>query len=324
MTKNIAVVCGGNSGEYAISIGSATMVSKHLDPVKFTAYLIVVKEKDWFYEMNGNKYPVDKNDFSVTVEGEKINFQGVFNAIHGTPGEDGKLQGYFDLMGIPYTSCNVATSSLTFNKFYCNRFVSTYGIATANSVSFVKSQLIDKTKVVETLGLPLFVKPAESGSSVGISKVNTEDEFEEAIELAFTVSDRIIIEEFIKGRELACGIINRGNELIVFPLTEIISKKDFFDYEAKYTHGMADEITPAEIDDDLEMDIKAISSNLYRDLDCKGFVRFDYIVTNTDLYFLEVNTIPGISEASIMPKMAEAYGLSFKEFINMATENLFL
>lgn len=324
MTKNIAIVCGGNSGEYAISIGSAGMVSKHLDPNKFTGYLIVVNGREWFYELNGKKYPVDKNDFSLTIEGRKINFDGVFNAIHGTPGEDGKLQGYFDMMEIPYTSCNAATSAMTFNKFLCNHFVDSYGISTANSVSFAKNESIEKIKVIERLGLPVFVKPAESGSSVGISKVSNENEFNKAVELAFSVSDRIIIEEFIKGRELACGIINRGKELIVFPLTEIISKKDFFDYEAKYTKGMADEITPAEINEELELDIKTLSSVLYREMDCKGFVRFDFIVTDTELYFLEVNTIPGISEASIMPKMAEAYGMSLTEFFNIAVNNLFV
>lgn len=323
MTKNIAIVCGGNSGEYDISMGSAKMVSDNLDPKKYKSFPIVVKGNDWFFENDGAKLLVDKNDFSITVNGGKIKFEAVFNAIHGSPGEDGKLQGYFDTLGIPYTSCNVATSALTFNKYFCNRFVNSYGIKTARSVSFAKGNAIDKVEVLKNLGLPVFIKPVESGSSVGISKVNKEEDFERAVKMAFAEGDRILIEEFIEGREIACGLINRGNELIVFPLTEIISKKDFFDYEAKYTPGLADEITPADLPEEIEQDIKTLSSFLFREMDCKGFVRFDYILTESELYFLEVNTVPGISEASIIPKMAEAYGMSIGEIFGIAIDNLF-
>ena len=322
--KNIAIVCGGNSGEYDISIGSAQMVSKHLDEYKYLAYQLIIKHTDWYYpDKNRIKHQVDKTDFSINVDGEKIVFDAVFNAIHGTPGEDGKLQGYFDMLGIPYTSCDQATSALTFNKYFCNRFVSSFGIKTADSVSYLNGESINKDELIDRLGLPLFVKPAESGSSVGISKVNHENEFDNAINMAFSEGDRILVEEFIDGREIACGMINRREELIVFPLTEIISKKDFFDYEAKYTKGMADEITPADIDEDAEQDIKTLSGFLFRQMNCKGFVRFDYILTETDLYFLEVNTIPGITEASIMPKMAEAFGMSTRDFFSIALDNLF-
>jgi D-alanine-D-alanine ligase len=222
-----------------------------------------------------------------------------------------------------YTSCNPATSAMTFNKHFCNRFVNSYGIKTADSMSISNLEEIDDDDIVENLGMPVFVKPAESGSSVGITKVHEREMLSKAAELAFAESDRIIIEEFISGREIACGLINRGKELIVLPLTEIISKKDFFDYEAKYTEGMADEITPADLPEDVENDIKALSTFLYREMDCRSFVRFDYILTESDLYFLEVNTIPGISQASIVPKMAEAYGMTFKEFIGIALDNLF-
>ena len=323
MSKNIAIVCGGDSGEYDISIASAGVVAKYLDSEKYTGYLVIIKGADWHYESDGNSYPIDKNDFSLTIRERRITFDAVFNAIHGTPGEDGKLQGYFDSLDIPYTSSGAATSSLTFNKFFCNRFVNSYGIQTAASASFSKGDEINKSRLIKELGLPLFIKPAESGSSVGISKVNMTDDFDKAVGLAFAESDRILIEEFIDGRELACGLINKGSELIVFPLTEIISKKDFFDYEAKYSKGMADEITPADVSEEVEQDIKAISSFLYHEMDCKGFVRFDYILTEDKLYFLEVNTIPGISEASIMPKMAETYGMSISEFFTIALDNLF-
>jgi D-alanine-D-alanine ligase len=194
----------------------------------------------------------------------------------------------------------------------------------ANGISFLKGEKIDISLLIEKLGLPVFIKPAESGSSVGISKVYQAYEFELAIETAFAVGDRIIVEEYIKGREIACGIINKGKEIIVFPLTEIISKKDFFDYEAKYTAKMAEEITPAEVSSEVEQDIKTLSVFLFHKFNCKGFVRFDYILTENDLYFLEVNTIPGITEASILPKMAESFGMSISELFNIALDNLFV
>ena len=322
--KNIAIVSGGNSGEYEISIGSGKMAEKNLDSDRYNGYLIEIRNKDWFYrDGEGVKHEIDKTDFSLSLSGEKVEFDGIFNAIHGTPGEDGKLQGYFDLLGLPYTSCNVATSALTFNKYFCNRFVNSFGINIARSVSFTYGEQINEEEVIEKLGLPLFVKPAESGSSVGITKVNMDDELDEAISYAFSESNRIIIEENIIGREIACGVINKGKELIIFPLTEIISKNDFFDYEAKYTHGMADEVTPAKIDTEAEQDIKTLSAFLFRQMDCNGFVRFDFILTENDLYFLEVNTIPGITEASIMPKMADAFGMSTKDFFTIALDNLF-
>lgn len=322
--KNIAIVCGGNSGEYEISIGSGKMVADHLDKDRFKGYLVVIRNKKWYFEDEiGNRFDIDKSDFTLKIDGTKIVFDAVFNAIHGTPGEDGKLQAYLDLVGLPYTSCNQATSALTFNKYHCNRFVDSFGINTANAVSYARGETINEAEIVKKLGLPLFVKPAESGSSVGITKVNMEDEFDEAISYAFSESERILIEENIKGREIACGLFNKGNELIVLPLTEIVSKKDFFDYEAKYTHGMADEITPADLNEDAELDIKTLSSFLYRQMDCKGFVRFDYILTENELYFLEVNSIPGITEASIIPKMIDVFGMDIKTFFSIIIENLF-
>jgi D-alanine-D-alanine ligase len=254
---------------------------------------------------------------------EKILFDGVFNAIHGTPGEDGKLQGYFDMLGLPYTSCNLSTSALTFNKYFCNRFVNSFGIRTPESVSLYIGEKYDKKQIMEYLGLPLFVKPAESGSSVGITKVKMENELDKAIAFAFSESDRILIEKYIKGRELCCGVFNKGKELVVLPLTEIITKNEYFDYEAKYTAGVSDEPTPADVDEGVEQEVKTLSAFIYRKLDCKGFVRFDYIMTDTELYFLEVNTIPGISEASIIPKMVKSFGITVSQFFNIVLDNLF-
>jgi len=321
--KNIAVVCGGNPGEFEISIGSAQTVLANLDKSEFNPFMIVIKNADWFYEKDGLRYVVDKNDFSITVDGRKIKFDGIFNAIHGTPGEDGKLQGYFDTLNLPYTSCNAATSALTFNKYFCNLFVNSYGIKTANSLSFTRDENISESEVIEKLGLPVFIKPVESGSSVGITKVKNKEDFQKAVETAFAICDRILIEEFIQGRELTCGIINKSKELIVLPLCEIVSKNEYFDYHAKYTEGMADEITPADFTEEVEQDAKALSSFLYRKMDCNGFVRFDYILTDEELYFIEVNTIPGISKASILPKMADAYGMSLSQLFSIAVNNMF-
>ncbi len=322
--KNIAIVCGGHSGEYDISIKSAKVVAQNINKEKYQGYLIVIHKDEWFWEdEQGNKFFIDKNDFSLNTSKGKIFFDGVFNAIHGTPGEDGKLQGYFDMLGIPYTSCNAATSALTFDKFLCNRFINSYGIKTARSFSFLRGETVNKSKVLDELGLPVFIKPAQSGSSVGVSKVNHEKDFDKAVEEALAVDERVIIEEAIDGKEIACGILRKNKEIIVFPLTEIISKKEFFDYEAKYKEGLASEVTPAIIPEEAEEDIKTLSVFLYQQLNCKGFVRFDYILTDSDLYFLEVNSIPGISEASLIPQQAAAFGMSIGELFDIAIENMF-
>ncbi len=322
--KNIAIVCGGNSGEYVISIRSAQMVAQNIDTRNYRCYLVVVSRQDWYYESpEGTKYAIDKNDFSLTIGKKKVIFDGIFNAIHGTPGEDGKLQGYFDMLGLPYTSCNQATSALTFNKYFCNRFVNSFGIATADSVSYLKGEKVDKAMLAERFGFPMFIKPAESGSSVGITRVIDESEIDNAMAFAFAESDCVIVEENLVGREIACGVFNKGNELTVLPLTEIVSKNVFFDYEAKYTGGLAEEITPAAVEEDAEEDIKALSVFLYRQMDCRGCVRFDYILTDTRLCFLEVNTVPGMTEASIIPKMVAAFGMSPREFFTIAVDNLF-
>jgi len=322
--KNIAIVCGGNSGEYEISISSASMVAHNIDKAKYRCYRIVINGANWYYEnQDGKRAEVDKNDFSLFEEGKKIQFDGIFNVIHGTPGEDGKLQGYFDILGLPYTSCNQATSALTFNKYFCNRYVNSFGIATADSVSYLKGEKADKAMLVERFGFPMFIKPAESGSSVGITRVIDESEIDNAIAFAFAQGDRVIVEENIKGREIACGVFLKGKQLVVLPLTEIVTTNEFFDYEAKYSEGLSNEITPAGLDMEKEQDIKSLSAFLYKQMDCKGFVRFDYILTETRLYFLEVNTIPGMSKASIIPKMVEAFGMSTREFFTIAVDNLF-
>jgi len=321
--KNIAIVCGGNSGEYEVSIGSGNAVKKHLDHAKYHSYLIEIKGDVWFYlSDDGARYPVDKADFSLMLNGQKITFDGVFNALHGTPGEDGKLQGYLDLLEIPYTSCGVDTSALTFNKFYCNHFIRSMGVTAARGFSFKRGEEIDKATIITELGLPLFIKPSSSGSSVGVSKVKNEGDFDGAVEKAFREDNRIMIEEALQGRELTCGVVKNGKEVIVFPLTEIKTDNEFFDYGAKYL-GESDEITPADVSENLDTNIKTLSSFLYQQLDCKGFVRFDYIVVADEVYFLEVNSVPGMTEASIIPQQAAAFGMDKKQLFTMVVDALF-
>lgn len=322
--KNIAIVCGGNSGEYQVSMNSGRSVKKFLDSSRYSTYLVEIKQNNWAYISDDDKrIPIDKSDFSLIIDNEKIVFDAVFNAIHGTPGENGVLQGYLDLLNIPYTSCGIDTSALTFNKYLCNNFIRSLGVKTANSLSFKKNESIDKESVIELLGLPLFVKPSRSGSSVGVSKVKNSNDFDVAIEKAFQEDERIMIEEELKGRELTCGVFQKGKEMIIFPLTEIVSYNEFFDYEAKYL-GKSEEITPALIDEGLDIQIKNLSSYLYHKLDCKGVVRFDYIVVEEEIYFLEVNTVPGMTEASIIPQQAAAFGMDKKQLFTLMVDVLFL
>ena len=321
MRLNIAVVSGGDSGEFEISIQSGLVVKKYLDPNKYKVYPIIIKGQEWVHECPyNNVYTVDKNDFSVMMEEIRIKFNCVFIAIHGTPGEDGKLQGYFDMLGIPHTSCDQLTSSLTFNKYFCKIFVSNFGALTARSQLLTKSLNIDSDEILAQLSLPLFVKPNNGGSSVGMSKVTLADELNQAITKAFNEDDEVLIEEFIEGREITCGILKHKDKIIKFPILEIISKRDFFDFEAKYDSGLADEIVPAQIPQYVFTNCQEISAKLYEQLNCKGVVRFDYIFNEKGMYFLEVNTVPGLTETSLIPKMAESYGMTLTEMFGILVE----
>ncbi len=317
---NIAIVAGGDSGEYGISLKSGRQVELHIDRTKYNPFLIIIKGKNWNYRIEKNIFPIDKNDFSLTIGKRKIRFDAVFNAIHGTPGENGRLQGYFDMLGIPYTSCDVTTSALTFNKSFCKDVVAGSGVKTAGSMHLIKGTDIREEEILGKLSLPLFVKPNNGGSSVGMSKVNNAEKLAAAIALAFREDDEILVEEFVKGRELTCGVIFTSGEVIALPVTEIIPKNEYFDYEAKYKKGMAEEVVPAHIPPAVSGECQQISKLLYRKLNCKGVVRFDYIYTGADFYFLEVNTVPGLTNASIVPNMAGAYGWSFTELIDKLLE----
>ncbi|MEI6681868.1 MAG: D-alanine--D-alanine ligase [Bacteroidota bacterium] len=312
---NVAIVAGGDSGEHGISMKSGRQVLLHIDPEKFRPYLIEIQGKNWNYLNGRKKIPVNKNDFTITVGRKKIHFQVIFNAIHGTPGEDGKLLGYFDMLRIPYTSCDVATSALAFNKSFCKNVVGSYGIPMAKSVHLLKNGDTSIKRITQELTLPCFVKPNNGGSSVGMSKVKLKGELKSALAKAFKEDAEVIVEEFIAGRELTCGVLRTEGKIISLPVTEIISHKEFFDFEAKYRKGLAEEVVPAAIPAADAVKCGEISKLLYEKLNCRGVVRFDYIFNGIDFCFLEVNTVPGMTRASIVPRMVYAHGWSFRELV---------
>lgn len=325
--KTIAFVTGGYSGEAVISYQSAITIENNLDTDKYNVYKIDIHPTGWWYETEGGEeIPVDKNDFTLTINGQKINFDAVFIGLHGTPGEDGKLQGYFDMLKIPYTSCNAATSALTFNKRYTVAVAAFGGINVAQSVLLIKNNFKSADEVASHLKFPVFVKPNNGGSSIGMSKVNEpSEELGMAIEKAFKEDDQVLIEEFIPGREFTIGVFRSRGEIITLPITEVVSKKEFFDYEAKYVKGMSEEITPAQVDEAIAQKIRANAVKAYELLDCRGVVRIDFIYNQAaqQPYMLEVNTVPGQSEASIVPQQVKAMGWTMKDFYSSLIEECF-
>lgn len=325
--KNIAFVTGGYSGEAVISYESAKTIEVNIDTDKFIAYKIDIHPTGWWYENEtGEKIAIDKNDFSLTINNEKIKFDAVLIGIHGTPGEDGKLQGYFDMLNIPYTSCDAATSALTFNKRYTVAVVAFAGIAVAKSLHLFQHGIISANEILSQLKLPVFVKPNNGGSSIGMSKVTEHTQLEDALCKAFKEDNQILIEEFIKGRELTIGVFKSKGEIITLPITEILPKKDFFDYEAKYVKGMSDEITPAQVDEAIAEKIRGAAKHIYQILNCRGIVRIDFIYNEETQqpYMLEVNTVPGQSAASIVPQQVRAMGWTLKDFYTALIEECFV
>lgn len=327
MKKNIALVAGGYSGESVISLRTAKTIRQNLDPERYNVYPIVITRQSWYYAPDeaDSGIEVDKNDFSLTLPEGKITFDAAFIAVHGTPGEDGRLQGYFDMLGIPYTTCNAIVSALTFNKKFCNSVVKDFGIVgIANSVHLTKEYPYSIGAILEHLKLPVFVKPAESGSSLGISKVKEVSELLPAINKAFQEDSQVLIEEFIEGRELTIGVYRAGQNIEVLPPTEIKSQNEFFDYEAKYSQGVTEEITPALVPETVLEELHKKAAYIYRHLHCRGVVRIDFILQRdtNKLYFLEVNTMPGQSEASIIPQQVRAAGLDLKLFYGQLLESV--
>ncbi len=323
--KTLAIVAGGDSSEYEISIKSANEVKKELAS-KYKAYVIVIKGGNWYWEGDkGRAHGIDKNDFSLNTDGVKVRFDAVFVAIHGTPGENGLLQGYFDMLKIPYSSCDSFCSALTFNKQACKLFLKEYDIKMADAVLIRRGEPVSPEEITSRLGLPCFVKPNDSGSSFGVSKVKTVEEVMPAIEKAFKESNEVLIETFIEGRETACGVVKTASrsKSIILPVTEIVSKNEFFDYEAKYTPGLSDEITPAPMEEEITAKIQDMSSMIYDLLGCKGIVRVDFIVVSEVPYFLEINTVPGMTRESLVPKQAEAAGIELSDIYSMIVDDLF-
>lgn len=328
MRSNIAFVTGGFSGEAEISYKSAVTIEKNIDRERWNLYKIDITTDGWFYETsNGEKASVDKNDFSIVINDEKITFDAVLIGIHGTPGEDGKLQGYFDTIHIPYTSCDASTSALTFNKSFTVAVAAFSGISVSRSVLLFKNNFEstrDKSpdELIKGLRFPVFIKPNNGGSSIGMSKVNSRsEELGQAIEKAFNEDDQVLVEEFISGRELTIGVFKSKGEIIPLPITEIISKKEFFDYEAKY-QGASEEVTPAKIDDELREKIREAAIKIYRVFNCRGIVRIDFIYNEEEgkPYMLEINTVPGQSEASIVPQQLQAMGWTLRDFYTALIE----
>jgi len=319
---NIAVISGGDSSEYVVSVKSGKNVYNAIDPEKFTPWLVQMRGKEWIILENDQKAAdIDKSDFSFIYNGEKIKIDFAYITIHGTPGEDGILQGYFDLAGIPYSTCSVHSSALTFNKWFCSNYLNNFGVTMAQSVKLSKGELIDVPGITQKLGLPVFVKPNAGGSSFGVTKVKTAGELADAVKKAWEESNEALVEEFIEGTEFTCGLVKIRNKKIIFPVTEVLPKNEFFDFEAKYTPGVTEEITPARLPEHLFEKCQNISSEIYDLCQCSGIVRIDYILKNDEFYFLEVNTTPGMTATSFVPQQINAMGMELKDIISLIIED---
>lgn len=321
--KTIAIAAGGDSSEFEVSVKSAVEVGNVLSG-GYLVYIIMIRGTNWYWEdQKGRFHNIDKNDFTLITDEHRVRFDGVFIAIHGTPGENGLLQGYFDMLNIPYTTCGTFCSALTFNKQACKLFLKEYNIPMVDAVLIRNGDKFDPAGILEKIGLPCFVKPNDSGSSCGVTKVKQKDELLSAIEIAFRESHEVLIEAFMKGREVACGVLENKKKILVLPVTEVISKNEFFDYEAKYTPGKSDEITPADMPVSVTNEIQRLSLHIFDLLDCSGMVRVDFIVINEKPFFLEINTVPGMTKESIVPKQAIAAGISLEDLYSMVVENMF-
>lgn len=318
--KNIAIIMGGYSSEYEISLKSGNVVYQNLDKSKYKGFRIHIFNDKWVYVDDQNKeFPIDKNDFSVTLDETKVTFDAVFNAIHGTPGEDGLMQAYFQLINLPQTSCDYYQAALTFNKRDLLSVLKPYGIKSATSYYLNNGDEIKEDEILHKVGLPCFVKPNKSGSSFGITKVRTKEELLIAIVNAYREDNEIIIESFLDGTEVSVGVINYKGNITVLPITEIVSENDFFDYEAKYL-GKSQEITPARIPEEVAEKVRTIAKKAYEVLKMTGFSRSEFILVNDEPYMLEMNTIPGLTNESLIPQQAHEAGISLKELFTNAIE----
>ncbi|MDR1980550.1 MAG: D-alanine--D-alanine ligase [Tannerellaceae bacterium] len=317
MKKNVAIVAGGDSSEIVVSLKSAQGIYSFIDKEKYSLYIAIVKRDGWHVRLpGGEEAPIDRNDFSFCEEGVVKRFDFAYIIIHGTPGENGVLQGYFDLIGMPYSTCDVLTSALTFNKFVCNNYLRSFNVRVADSICLPKGGGITDEEIVSRLGLPVFVKPNDNGSSFGVAKVTAPEELQPAIRKAFAEGTEVMIERYIAGTEVTCGCYKTKGKVVVFPLTEVVTQRDFFDFDAKY-NGQSEEITPARISIELTRKIQQKTSDIYGILRAKGIIRVDYIVPEDgDPVLLEVNTTPGMTAASFIPQQIRAAGLNIQDVMS--------
>jgi len=322
MKKNIAIIAGGDSSEVVVSLKSAAGLYSFMDKERYNLFIVTIVGKQWQVEQSENeKIAIDKNDFSFTRNSEKTLFDFAYITIHGTPGENGILQGYFDLIGMPYSCCGVLAAAVTFNKFTCNQYLKGFGVKVSESVLLRNNQTISNDEVASKIGFPCFVKPNVGGSSFGVTKVKLIDELQPAIQKAFSEGSEVLIEAFMEGTELTCGMYKTSEKTVVFPVTEVVPKNEFFDFDAKYK-GESDEITPARISQSLTEKVQQLTSTIYDILGCKGIVRVDYIITKGDVIkLLEVNTTPGMTTTSFIPQQVAAAGLDIKDVMTEIIEN---
>lgn len=319
MKLNIAVIGGGDSAEIEISVLSQKTVLSNLPESKYNLYKVMLVANRWWVEIDGEKINIDLNDFSFQLGGKKIKFDFAFVVIHGTPGEDGLLQGYLDLVKVPYNTPDQMSSTLTFNKWACNHLLRSIGFYCAKSWLLRDDNSVPYQEIIKKLGLPLFVKPNDGGSSFGVSKVKKEEDLGVAIQEAFKHGDEVIIEETLNGLEVTCGVITNKGQVMALPVTEIVTENEFFDYEAKYK-GLSKEITPARLSDDVYSAVQETTVNVYKALGMKGMSRVDYIIVNNVPYVMEINTTPGLSPESIIPQQARYIGMSLEELFDLVIQ----
>ena len=322
MKKNIAIVAGGYSSEVVVSLKSAEGIYSFIDKDKYNLYIAILKKEDWVVRLSdGTETPINKNDFSFCENQEVKKFDFAYITIHGTPGEDGRLQGYFDMIGIPYSSCSALVSALTFNKYVCNHYLSAFGVKIARSIRLMNGQTIEADEAVNQLGLPIFVKPNDGGSSFGVTKVKEKEALQAAVDKAFAEGREVVLESFIKGTEVTCGCYKIKGKKVVFPITEVVTSNEFFDYDAKY-NGQVEEITPARLSEDLTLKIQRETSRIYDILGAKGLIRVDYIIPEDgEPMLLEINTTPGMTATSFIPQQVRAAGLNITDVMTDIIED---
>jgi D-alanine-D-alanine ligase len=321
--KNIAIVAGGYSSEIVISFKSAEGIQSFLDEDKYNVYIVLITKDKWIVKLHGNQeIDLDKNDFSFTENGAKVKFDFAYITIHGTPGEDGLLQGYFDMLAVPYSCCGVLAASLTFNKYFCKNYLQNFGVKIAPSVLLRKTDSWNESEIISQLGLPVFVKPNDGGSSFGVTKVVSTEQLQASVNLAFTEGNEVLVESFMAGTEVTCGCFQVGGKKTVLPVTEVASKNEFFDFEAKYTASKVEEITPARISKALTEEVQSLTAEIYDRIGAKGIIRIDYIISpEGEARMLEVNTTPGMTATSFIPQQIKAAGLNIRAVMTEIIEN---